>query len=254
MDDVAHDQSWYTLPAAALAERIISENDLRSEGAEVVQHALGHIEKFYATKKALNYRGEIIDVTKSPVPLQSGRALLRAAIERKAKRTLEVGFSFGMSTCHLLLAHEVTAGAEHVAIDPFQMSKYYQGTGLINVTHSGLLSRLTWVKELSNIALPRMYANGEKFDFCFIDGSHIFTDIIMDAYFCMLMLPVGGTLILDDCWLAAVRTVRNILVSNCGFTEQPEPGAPNLAILTKTDAGRLDWTDFEKQWVPFQVG
>lgn len=254
MDDVAHDPSWYMLSAAALAARIVSENDIRSDSAEVMQHALSHIEKFYATKKALNFRGDIIDVTKSPVPQASGRALLRTAIARKVKRTLEVGFSFGMSTCHILTAHEVTGGNEHIAIDPFQMSKYYQGTGLINVTHSGLLSRLTWVKELSNIALPRMFANGEKFDLCFVDGSHIFTDIFVDAYFCMQMLPMGGTLILDDCWLAAVRTVRSILVTNCGFTEEPDPSAPNLAILTRSGPGRLDWTDFEKQWTPFQVG
>jgi predicted O-methyltransferase YrrM len=254
MDRVAHDPSFHALSAAALAARIIAENDLRAEAAEVVQHALGHIEKFYATRKALNFRGEIIDVTKSPVPQASGRALLRAAIARKVERTLEVGFSFGMSTCHLLTAHEVTGGVEHVAIDPFQMSKYYQGTGLINVTHCGLLSRLNWVKELSNIALPRMYANGDKFDLCFVDGSHIFTDIIVDAYFCMSMLPEGGTLVLDDCWLPAVRTVRNILVSNCGFTEEPDPSAQNLAILRKSGPGRLDWTDFERQWTPFQVG
>lgn len=137
---------------------------------------------------------------------------------------------------------------------PFQTSEIYQGTGIINVTHAGLLPRLRWMKELSNVALPRLFASGEKFDLCFVDGSHIFVDIMMDAYFCMHLLPMGRKLVLDDCWLPATRTVRNILVSNCGFSQEPNPSAPNLAILTKSGPGLLDWSKFDEQWAPFAVG
>lgn len=238
----------------ALARGLAAEYGLSAESAAVLRHAAGHIDRFYGERKSLNHRGTYIPVTQSPIPRESGRALLRIAIQERVQNTLEVGLAFGMSTCHLLMAHEVTQGNEHVAIDPFQHTSFYQGTGLINAMQSGLSQRLLWLKELSSQALPRLLADKRSFDLCFVDGSHIFGDAFVDAYYCHQMLRPSGLLILDDALLPAIRTLRNILVTNFGFTHEEIPSLPNQAFLRKTGEGLLDWKDFQHQWQPFDVG
>jgi hypothetical protein len=125
---------------------------------------------------------------------------------------------------------------------------------LVNAVETGLGARLVWLKEPSHLALPRLLAQGRRFDLCFVDGSHLFGDIFIDAYFAHKLLDPGGLLVLDDTWLAATRTVRSILVSNFGFRDESVPAVPNFAVLRKTGEGRLDWKSFADAFAAFTVG
>ncbi len=247
------DRVWRA-PARELAEHLVRRHRLDEGSCRIVRHALRHVEAFYSTGHSVSARRQRVPVSNSPVPPESARCLLRLAVQERVERTLEVGFAFGMSTCHLLVAHEVVGGREHVAIDPFQQSSWYRGCGLMNVVEAGLSERLVWLGQRSELALPELLRSGSRFDLCFVDGSHVFGDIFVDAHYCQRMLREGGLLVLDDLWLPATRTVRSILLTNYGFSDESDRSAPNLAVLRKTGPGRLDWTRFADQFAPFDVG
>jgi len=240
-------------PAGELSAALTARHGLTPEVSTRVLHGLRWIEEFYLTRRSRAVTGALKQVTASPILAEEGRALLHLAIAEHVQRSLEVGFAFGMSACHLLLAHEITGGQQHIAIDPFQQREYYKGCGLMNVYGAHLGQRFLWLRALSNQALPRLLEAGDQLDLCFIDGSHLFSDVFVDAYYCHYLLRPRGVLVLHDAFLAATRTVANVLTSNFGYVDESADDVPNFIILRKTEADRLDWTSFADQFVPFAV-
>jgi predicted O-methyltransferase YrrM len=57
---------------------------------------------------------------------------------------------------------------------------------------------LTKLKMKSTRALPMMLAEGKRFDFIYVDGSHTAPDVLTDAVDCFRLLEEGGLLIFDD--------------------------------------------------------
>ena len=55
---------------------------------------------------------------------------------------------------------------------------------------------------------------GKKYDLIYIDGSHIFEDAFLDAYFALRLLRSGGVMLLDDSSDAHVAKVISFLRSN----------------------------------------
>ena len=47
---------------------------------------------------------------------------------------------------------------------------------------------------------PRL--NSDGYDLVFIDGSHLFSDTFIDAYYAYQLVPVGGLIVFDDKYLA----------------------------------------------------
>jgi predicted O-methyltransferase YrrM len=50
----------------------------------------------------------------------------------------------------------------------------------------------------STKALPMLIAQGSRFDFIYVDGSHTAPDVLSDAVDCFRLLDEGGALIFDD--------------------------------------------------------
>lgn len=61
----------------------------------------------------------------------------------------------------------------HLAIDPNQIQRF-AAIGLQLIDEAGLRDRLDFYAEPSEIALPRLLAEGRQFDFAFVDGNHRF--------------------------------------------------------------------------------
>jgi hypothetical protein len=59
---------------------------------------------------------------------------------------------------------------------------------------------MTLHKGFSGTELPRLRAEGQKFDLIYVDGSHAAIDVITDMGYCASMLAPGGMMILDDSW------------------------------------------------------
>ena len=158
--------------------------------------------------------------------------------EKKLKNTLEVGFAYGCSGAHILSATKDT----HIAIDPFQDA--YDELGLKNIEKLGLSEHLRFMREYSHSALPKLFEEGVKVDFAFIDGGHRFDDIFIDFYYTDLMLNQNGYVLLHDSWMRATRWAEKWIKKNKkNYKLVPTP-INNLVMFQKTGDDTRSWYHF----------
>jgi predicted O-methyltransferase YrrM len=131
----------------------------------------------------------------------------------KPERTLEIGLSFGGSCLLFTASHREVSGCaerQHTALDPFQ-KEAWDDSGLLAVERAGLSEYLDFHPQFSSILLPRLVENGQQFGLIYIDGSHLFEDVFVDAYYATRLLAAGGVVAFDDCRDAhVIKVVRFI--------------------------------------------
>jgi predicted O-methyltransferase YrrM len=144
---------------------------------------------------------------------------LRAWVEREgATRTVEVGLGYGVSAlavCKGLVANG-RDGARHVVIDPFQESRF-AGAGLRLLEEAGLAPLVELYPEESQIVLPRLLAEGRRFDLAFVDGNHRFDGVFLDLVYLGRLLRPEGIVFLDDYQLQAVARAASFCTTNLGW-------------------------------------
>ena len=79
----------------------------------------------------------------------------------------------------------------HVAIDPFQPT-VWDGVGIQSLERAGLSDLVEVMQEPSCRVLPRLLSSGRQFGIMYVDGSHLFEDVFVDAYFGARLLTDGG--------------------------------------------------------------
>jgi hypothetical protein len=70
---------------------------------------------------------------------------------------------------------------------------------------------LRFISERSEVALPRIAADGDRFDVGLIDGSHSWPSVFVDFCYINMMMPAGGTLFVDDVHLYSVLQLYLLL-------------------------------------------
>jgi predicted O-methyltransferase YrrM len=157
---------------------------------------------------------------------REGRALLAWVRNEGAARTLETGLGFAISTlfiCEGLLAN---GGGKHVASDPFQFEGLpshrttYAGVGLQTLEDAGVRDLVEFHPEESQITLPRLLADGQRFDLAFIDGNHRFEGVLLDLVYAGRLLKEGGVLFVDDTHLPGVGKAANFCLQNLGWRSE----------------------------------
>ena len=73
------------------------------------------------------------------------------------------------------------------------------------------LTRLFFVCDRSELALPRIAADRNHFDVGLIDGSHNWPNVFVDFCYINMMMPAGGTLFVDDIHLYSVSQLFHLL-------------------------------------------
>ena len=160
------------------------------------------IDNIYRSRTVEDGAGRTLPL-QSNVDAAEGQFLAQFIRERpNIIRTLEVGCAQGLSTLHIVEALKGRTGAYHIALDPFQ-DKEWVGVGVANLGRAGV-DFFELQKERSEIALPRLLAEGRSFDLIFIDGWHTFDHTLVDLFYANRLLPVGGYIVLDDCDLRSV--------------------------------------------------
>ena len=145
---------------------------------------------------------------------------LRGWVEREgAARTIEVGLAYGVSAravCEGLVrnGHD---GARHVVIDPFQETRF-EGRWLRLLDEAGLASLVELHPEESQLVLPRLVAEGRRFDLAFVDGNHRFDGVFLDLVYLGRLVRGGGIVFLDDYQLPAVARAVSFCTTNLGWT------------------------------------
>lgn len=161
------------------------------------------------------------------IPPSEGEALSKWVAKEHAASSIEIGFGYGMSALFILqgLLANGSRGIRHLAIDPHQVEGF-SGIALQLVDEAGLRDCLEFYAERSEIALPRLLAQGRKFDFAFVDGNHRFDAVFVDLIYLGQMVQGSGIIFLDDYHLPSIKKAAGFCVNNLGWTVE-EDGIAN---------------------------
>jgi predicted O-methyltransferase YrrM len=135
--------------------------------------------------------------------------------EDQVTRALEVGCAMGISAMYICDAMAKRTSSRHVVIDAFQSTTWHN-TGISNLRRAGH-DFVELIEELSEVALPRMMAAGERFEFALIDGMHTFDHTLIDFFYINRMLDVGGVVVFDDTQLPPVAKVVRYVLNYPGY-------------------------------------
>lgn len=145
------------------------------------------------------------------------RTLTQLMNHLKPNRTLEVGLGPGASTLLFAAYHQAAGHSEksHVAIDPYQISPTaYNSEGLRALEKAGLTSFVSHRSGTSSLEMPKLIEEGAVFDLIYIDGSHLFEDAFVDAYFSLRLLNANAVMLFDDSACNQVLKVVRFLRTN----------------------------------------
>jgi predicted O-methyltransferase YrrM len=179
-----------------------------------------HIEQAYSRGSVPASDGTAMSLAPHTIDRAAGEALRDLAVAEGAQRTIEVGLALGLSALYLCRAVSERAG-RHVAIDPFQQESW-GGAGLRTLRDAGAEQIVEVIEEESQLALPRLVAQGSEFDFAFIDGDHRFEGVFLDLYYMTRLVSPGGLIVVDDLWMPSVRMAVAYVESNLGATLEPD--------------------------------
>jgi predicted O-methyltransferase YrrM len=159
--------------------------------------------------------GSAHDLFPVAIDATEGEAL-RGWVEREdATRTIEIGLGYGIAalfTCEGLLANG-DAGAHHVAIDPYQ-ARRFADCGLQFLDEAGVADMVEHHVAESQIALPRLLAEGRTFDLAFVDGNHRFDGVFVDLVYLGRLVRGGGIVFADDYQLPSVTRAVSFCTTN----------------------------------------
>lgn len=186
-------------------------------------------ERLFAAGTVAGSDGRSHELFPIAIGLREGLALRDRVRDEEARATLEVGVGYGIATlfiCEGLLENGMDP--RHVAIDPYQSagpashSTLFAGTGLENLEKAGIRDIVEFHAEESQIVLPRLLADGRRFDLAFIDGTHRFEGVFLDLIYAGRLLEEGGIVFVDDAQLPAVRKAIDFCVANLGWIVEDE--------------------------------
>lgn len=168
------------------------------------------------SQRAVGQSGRVFEGLGALSTINNLTTLRALMLERRPARTLEVGLSFGGSALTVAATHRDLGHApdhQHVAIDPFQHS-VWDGAGLAAVEAAGLRGFIDFRSLPSAIALAAFAGAGARFDLIYVDGSHLFEDVFIDAYLSCQLLSADGIVLFDDCTNEHVAKVLRFVRSN----------------------------------------
>jgi predicted O-methyltransferase YrrM len=191
----------------------------------VPERAASFLDAAYRDGFVLDGRGQPIQLSPHSIERHDGVALRDLVSAEGAERTIEVGLALGISALWFCEA-VAPRGGRHVAVDPFQQ-RSWNGAGLRTLRDAGVEDRVEVIEEESQLALPRLVAEGREFDFAFVDGDHRFDGAFLDLYYMTRLVRPGGLIVVDDMWMPSIRTAVSYVEKNLGLTLEPQalPGA-----------------------------
>jgi predicted O-methyltransferase YrrM len=188
------------------------------------------------TQRAVGRTGRVFDGLGALSTVNNLQVLRSLMLERKPARTLEVGLGFGGSALAIAASHHGLGhapAAQHCILDPFQTADW-DDAALLSLERAGLRDYVDFRAERSSIALGRLESEGARFGLIYVDGSHVFEDVFIDAYFGFRLLEPHGVILFDDCAIDHVAKALSFVTANwSSFAREID-----LSAL-RTDGGSL---------------
>ena len=175
------------------------------------------------------------DFERVTLPFDDCDALRDVLVEEHARVIIEIGLAYGSSALAIAeaLLQQNQPGANHVIIDAYQGQFLNAGWDAIESADLGELCHL--VTERSQLALPRLLAEGAVADAAFVDGSHMFHNVFVDLYFLRELVRPGGLIVLDDCQWPSVATAVRYFEVNTGWNARAISGTTRLKAFRVPD-------------------
>lgn len=197
------------------------------------------LERVFAAGGVVKARsdGSMHQVFPVAISAAEGDALRSWVVRERATHTIEVGFGYGISALFILDGLIEKGGARHVAIDPNQSTRFAD-VGLQLVDEAGLTDSREFHAEPSELALPRLLADGRRFDLAFVDGNHRFDGVFVDLVFLGWLVRRGGIVFLDDYQLPSVAKAAASFTGNLGWNLEetsPDDERHQWAVLRTAD-------------------
>lgn len=181
------------------------------------------LDELIRTQRAVGRTGRVFEGLGALSTVNNLQVLRGLMLERKPARTLEVGLGFGGSALTIAASHQELGhapGAQHTILDPYQATDW-DDAALMAIERAGLNGYVDFRPERSSIALGKLESEGARFGLIYVDGSHVFEDVFIDAYFGFRMLEQDGVILFDDCTIDHVAKVLGFVTANwSGFTRE----------------------------------
>jgi hypothetical protein len=180
------------------------------------------------TQRSVGRSGRVFEPLGALSTVNNLQVLRHLMLERRPRRTLEVGLGFGGSALAIAATHRELghpASRQHTILDPFQASTW-DDAALAAIDRAGLDAYVDFQSQYSSIALAILAAEPASFGLIYVDGSHLFEDVFIDAYFGFRMLAQGGLILFDDCAIDHVAKVLAFVSANwSGWTQEVDLSA-----------------------------
>lgn len=206
------------------------------------------LDEMLSMRRTVGRSGKQFTELASNSTLNNLRFIQQTMRERKPLRTLEVGLAYGASTLVFCSEHRLLGRLgqrQHIAIDPFQRRPWYDEAGIFAVERAGLADYLDARSEFSEFVLPQLLEAGNRFDFIYVDGSHLFENVLLDGFYGVRLLNEGGIIAFDDSTDRHVAKVLRFMRKNLSVAVREIP--PNGMKATAAWAiGKRQLTTFER--------
>jgi predicted O-methyltransferase YrrM len=228
----------------AISQRTKVATEIRELAPNIGKVTEEVLADMYCAKRLVGTTSDqLIDIdTMRRIGIAQGAQINQIVRQSGVSKSLEIGFAYGYSTVWILDGLRSQIKSLHLAIDPFEMTKF-DGIGLHQVKRLGVTSGFEWLSEYSIHALSKLIKSGDKFDFIFIDGDHHFDNVLVDFYLCDQLVSPGGLLAFDDMWMPSVRTVISFVLTNRQYKVVPQP-VQNMIVVKKIADDNRDWLHF----------
>jgi hypothetical protein len=173
------------------------------------------------------------DFERVALPWDHCNVLRDLLISQRARVVIEIGLAYGSSALAIGEALASQHDAKHLVIDAYQ--DRFKNAGWDAITEAGLDRICTLLAERSQLALPRLAAEGFVADAGFVDGSHIFHNVCVDLYYLRDVVRPGGVIVLDDCDSPSVATAVRYFELNAGWKAEPVGLPPRLRAFRLPD-------------------
>lgn len=166
------------------------------------------IQSLHADHGTTGDRGEWVDIRDFAISAEAGEVLERAVHALAPAASIEVGCASALSSLYIcrgrMRAGSLRENSVHV-MDPKQTS-HWKNIGRRSLMRAGLLdTAVSLYEEPAHAVLPRLLAEGKRVQFAFIDGWHMLDYVMVEAFYCDLMMDVGGIIALHDLWMPGLQ-------------------------------------------------
>jgi predicted O-methyltransferase YrrM len=175
------------------------------------------------------------DFSRIALPNTDADVLRDLLLQEEVDVVIEIGFAYGVSALAIAeaLISRGRCRSAHLIIDAFQ--DHFDDAGWKAIETAGLADFCSLLRERSQLALPRLLAEGLIADAAFVDGSHIFHNVFVDLFYLREIVRPGGLVVLDDCEWPSVATAVRYFELNTGWEPQPLETATRLRAYRLPD-------------------